>query len=114
MEMPENLVETPPPRDVLGRVIRKNVLVVTLSYGIGAVAILALMFGVNAVSKMLRAGLQALERMEIASAISIGNAVLSAIGMIAVVAAGGGLIGALLISTAVSVATVPVSWVALR
>jgi O-antigen/teichoic acid export membrane protein len=84
------------------------------STGLIVVAIMALMFGANAVSKTLRAGLQALERMEIASAISIGNAVLSAAGMAAVIAAGGGLVGAVAISTAVSIATIPVSWALLR
>ncbi len=78
------------------------------------VAILALMAGANAVSKTLRAGLQAWERMDVASAISIGNAVLSAAGMVAVIAAGGGLVGAVAVSTLVSFATIPVSWVALR
>jgi O-antigen/teichoic acid export membrane protein len=52
--------------------------------------------------------------MEIASTISIGNAVLSAAGMVAVIAAGGGLVGAVALSTVVSFATIPVSWISLR
>jgi O-antigen/teichoic acid export membrane protein len=78
------------------------------------VAILALMFGANAISKAVRAGLQTLERMEVAAAITMGNAAISAAGMIAVVAAGGGLVAAVAVSTAVSLLTIPVGWVALR
>jgi len=78
------------------------------------VAILALTFGANAVSRTLRSGLQARERMDLASWISIGNAVLSAAAMIGVVAAGGGLVAAVLVSGAVSLATIPVAWVSLR
>src|SRR4051794_29545387 len=82
--------------------------------GMAVVGILAFMAGANALSRTLRAGLQAWERMEVAAGISIGNAVLSSAGMVVVIAAGGGLVGAVAISTMVSFATIPVSWVALR
>ena len=76
--------------------------------------LLAAMAGADAVSDSFRSGLQALERLEVASAISMAVAGLSAAGMVVVISSGGGLVGAVAASTAVSFAAVPVSWLALN
>jgi O-antigen/teichoic acid export membrane protein len=73
-------------------------------------AVMAAMFVANALSTPFRAGLQAIERLELASVISVANAMLSAAGMIALVLAGYGLVAAVAFSAAVSVAAIGVSW----
>jgi O-antigen/teichoic acid export membrane protein len=77
-------------------------------------AILAMMLGANAIAKTFRAGLQGLEHMAVASSLAIANAVITAAGMIAIVATGHGLVAAVAFSAVVSVALVPASWLGLR
>jgi len=84
------------------------------SMGVAVATLLALMLAANAISRTLRAGLQAVERMEQASALSIANAVVSAVLIILIVRAGGGLTPAMAASAAVSVALIPASWWVLR
>jgi O-antigen/teichoic acid export membrane protein len=76
-------------------------------------ALMAVMFIANALSKPFRAGLQAIERLEVASALSTANAFVSAAGMIVLVLAGYGLVAAVGFSAAVSVAVIPLAWRAL-
>lgn len=78
------------------------------------VALLAVMTGANAVMRGLRSGLAAIERLEISSAIAMINNVVSAAGMIWIIAAGGSIVAAVAYSAAISVVLVPVTWLVLR
>ncbi|MHB8512479.1 MAG: glycosyltransferase [Actinomycetota bacterium] len=80
------------------------------SSGIQIVALGALMAGADGATDAFRSGLQAIERLDRAVAISIGVSVSSAAGMIAVIQSGGGIVGAVAASTACSVAAVPIAW----
>ena len=75
--------------------------------------LIAVMLGANAVARPFRAGLQGVERMGVVSALSIVNSVLSAAGMVVLVAMGHGILTALAFSALVSLALVPVSWLAM-
>jgi O-antigen/teichoic acid export membrane protein len=76
--------------------------------------LLAVMLGANAFAKPFRAGLQGLERMGVVSSLSIVNSVLSSAGMIVLVTSGHGIVAAVAFSALVSLAVVPLSWLALR
>jgi O-antigen/teichoic acid export membrane protein len=76
--------------------------------------LLALMLGANAIGKPFRSGLQSIERLDVASRISLANAAISAIGMAALLLAGYGLVPAVAWSLIVSLVMLPVSWRALR
>jgi O-antigen/teichoic acid export membrane protein len=75
--------------------------------------LLAVMLGANAVAKPFRAGLQGIERLGVGSSLAIANSVLSAAGMIVLVATGHGLVTAVAFSALVSLVLVPFSWLAL-
>jgi O-antigen/teichoic acid export membrane protein len=94
-------------------------LAVALALGFGrtglvVVGLFSVMFAANAAIRSFRGGLQAAERLHIGAFLGMVNALISALGMVWVVQAGGGLLGAVAFSTAVSVALVPVSWLILR
>jgi len=84
------------------------------SNGIAAAALLALMSGAAAASGALRSAMQAIERMELSAAISIGVAVTSTAGMLAAVAAGWGIVGVAGAGAAAALLAVPVAWTMLR
>jgi O-antigen/teichoic acid export membrane protein len=75
--------------------------------------ILAVMLGANGVGRSFRAGLQGIEHTGVGSSLAIANSVLSAAGMIAIVASGHGIVTAVAFSALVSLALVPISWLAL-
>src|SRR2546423_8612645 len=81
--------------------------------GVLIAILLAVMAGASAGGDAFRSGLQAIERLEIGSVISMANAVISAVGMIAIVLAGGGLVAAVAFSTAVTIVAAPASWLVL-
>lgn len=82
--------------------------------GVAAAALLALMSGAAAVSGALRSAMQAIERMELSSAVSIGVAVASVAGMIAAVAAGWGIVGVAAAGAFAALAGIPAAWMILR
>src|SRR5436190_10375369 len=111
--------------NVLGLKLVTGALVIALTAGlavllgfpraaIDAAVLLAVMAGASAVAEPFRSGLQAIEHLEVAAAISIANAIVSAVGIVVLVEAGYGLVAAIAFSTLVTIVTIPVSWVALR
>jgi O-antigen/teichoic acid export membrane protein len=111
--------------DVLGLKLVTGTLVVALTVALSAILgfpraaaeaalLLAVMAGASAVAEPFRSGLQAIERLEVAAAISIVNAIVSATGVVVLVEAGQGLVTAIAFSTLVTIAMIPVSWMALR
>src|SRR5256886_11799847 len=112
-------------REVLTLKAATGVLVVGISAALAAVlhlptegvlvaVLLAVMAGASAGGDAFRSGLQAIERLEVGSAIAMANAVLSAAGMIAIVLLGGGLVAAVGFSALVTIVSVPAAWIALR
>jgi O-antigen/teichoic acid export membrane protein len=72
-------------------------------------ALLALMLGFNAISQPYRAGLQGVERIDVAARITLTNALVSAAGMVALVVIGQGLVVAVAFSAVISAVLIPVS-----
>jgi O-antigen/teichoic acid export membrane protein len=75
--------------------------------------ILAVMLGANGVTRPFRGGLQGIERMGVGSSLAIANSVVSAAGIIVIVSSGRGIVTAVAFSALVSLALVPISWLAL-
>jgi O-antigen/teichoic acid export membrane protein len=81
---------------------------------LAVVALLVAREGAEAVSDALRAPLKAIERMEAATATAIAVTVASSAALIAGVAAGWGLVGAVGASAAAAAAGIPLSWAITR
>src|SRR2546426_1075717 len=104
-EATESLVHEP----ITPQLLRKNLSVVSPPAGLAvllgspragvdAAVLLAVMAGASAVAEPFRSGLQAIEHLEVAAAISIANAIVSAVGIVVLVEAGYGLVGAIAFS----------------
>jgi O-antigen/teichoic acid export membrane protein len=78
--------------------------------GIVVTAVLAIVAGLNAVLRSLRAGFQAAERMPTSAALATLNSVVTAVLMIALMFAGAGLVAAVAASAVVSLLLVPLVW----
>lgn len=78
--------------------------------GIVVTVVLAVVAGLNAVLRSLRAGFQAAERMPTSAALATANSVVTAAVMIVLMVAGAGLLAAVTASAVVSLLLVPLAW----